>query len=347
MFYNFLKREKAYVFLLIFVILFNLSLSLSDQFLEDGDLEGLLEREGLEGGEIISEEQISEIFRSNPFIAFIILFLALLFIFFIIAGIIVDIVYLYLKRKDKDPIAKTQVLETGRWNFWDICKVVIIFLFAQRVIFLAEIFLFAGAPFLEMRDNLRLMLSATLTDVIGIAAVFYFVLNERRQDAAALGLTLKRFFTNIRYGVFAYVGLIPILASVMFLTMVLFNIFEIPVEPQPIVTMLREESHMPTLIYMGFFSAFAGPIVEEIFFRGFAYSVFRKRFGIFAGIVLSAAFFAYVHANLASFFPIFCLGILLAYIYERTGSLIPSMTVHIIHNSITLFLLLFAKAVAV
>ena len=236
-------------------------------------------------------------------------------------------------------------MERGLWNFWDICKVAIIFLFAQRIMWLADIFLFSGVPYLQTRGSLKLMLSATLVDIIGIAAILYFVLNERRQSITSLGLTVRRFFVNIRYGIFAYIGLIPILASVMFLTMALFRIFDIPIEPQPILVILQEEDHIPSLIYMGFFTALLGPILEEVFFRGFAYSVFKKKLGIFAGIVLSAAFFAYVHANLASFFPIFCLGVLLAYIYERTGSLIPSMTIHIIHNSVTFAFLVFIKAI--
>ena len=222
---------------------------------------------------------------------------------------------------------------------------VIIFLFAQRIIWLADIFVFARIRFPGMTDTMRLMLSATLTDIIAIAAVFYFVLNEKKQHITSLGLTAKRFFLNVKYGVYAYIGLVPVLASVMLLSMWLFELFNIPVEPQPILVILQREKHIPTLIYMGFFTALLGPVLEEVFFRGFAYSVFRKRFGVFSGIILSAAFFASVHANLASLFPIFCLGLLLAYIYEKTGSLVSSVTVHVIHNSVTFAFLIFIKVI--
>ena len=83
-----------------------------------------------------------------------------------------------------------------------------------------------------MTDTMRLMLSASLTDIIAIAAVFYFVLNGKRQGAATLGVTTKKFLANIKYGVYAYIGLIPILASVMLLTIWLFEMFNIPVKPQ-------------------------------------------------------------------------------------------------------------------
>jgi len=342
--FNFIKREKFYVFLLIFVILIQLSFLLLNQFFETSGLGKLFEEKKFEE-EIISGEKIKDILESNPSFYIIFIFLFIVFIFFAAIGLVFDFIYLYLTQKNKAIIDKTQSFEAVKWNLWDICKVAIIFLFVQRIIWLTDIFLLSAIPLFQIRQNLRLMLSATLVDVIAIAAVLYFVLKERQQNITSLGLTIRRFSTNIKYGVFAYIGLVPILVSVMYMTMVLFKAFNIPIQPQPVLVILKEEKHIPSLIYMGLFTSLVGPFLEEIFFRGFAYGVFKKNLGIFWGIVTSAIFFAYIHANLASFFPIFCLGILLTYLYEKTGSLIPSITVHVIHNSLSLFLLLFIKSV--
>jgi hypothetical protein len=111
------------------------------------------------------------------------------------------------------------------------------------------------------------------------------------------------------------------------------------------VEILKKEKSLPSIMYMCVFVSFLGPIMEEIFFRGFIYGALKTKIGIFGGILTSAVFFAYVHANLASFMPILCLGLLLAYIYEKTGSLVSSITAHMIHNSIMLVLLLFLKSV--
>lgn len=341
--FKFIRRERLYIILLIFVILIHLSFLLFDQFLKDIGLDKLFQKSIFEEEEIIPAEKIKEAIQSNPILYLAFTFLFSVFIFFVIAGLICDIVYLYLSQRDRSPISKTQLIEPARWDFWDICKVVIIFLFAQRVMWLADIFLFAIVPHLQDKENLRLMLSATLTDVTAILALLYFVLKEKQENITSLGLTIKRFFANIRYGIFAYIGLIPILAMVMYLTTVMFKMFNIPIEPQPVLVILKEENHIPSLIYMGIFTSLFGPFLEEIFFRGFAYGVFKKRWGTLWGIFISAIFFAYIHANLASFFPIFCLGILLTYLYEITGSLIPSITVHILHNSMSLLFLLFIK----
>ncbi len=77
-----------------------------------------------------------------------------------------------------------------------------------------------------------------------------------------------------------------------------------------------------------------GPIGEEILFRGMIYTSLRKRRGRLASLILSSIFFAFVHGQFIHLFPIFLIALILAYLYERTGSIISSITLHI---SINLF----------
>ena len=73
------------------------------------------------------------------------------------------------------------------------------------------------------------------------------------------------------------------------------------------------------------------PIGEEMFFRGFVYGTLR-RWGVAAAAVLSALFFAAVHQQVVHFLPIALLGVILAVLYERTGSLLPAVIVHAANN---------------
>ncbi len=342
---RFVRREKLYFFLLVFVLFVNISLGFLNQFLVDTGIQDLLSRDDM-AEEIIPADRIEKAFTSNPVVYIGFLAVVLFLLLFCLIGVILDVLYLYLNQTGDALIERTLPPGPVKWGLWDICKALIIFLFAQRLLLFAEIFMFNEAPLLADKPNLRLMLSATIADLAVISAILFYVLRERRQRIASLGLTPKRFFINIRYGVLAYVGLMPVLAIVMFGTSNLFKYFNIPVEPQPVLLILKEETHIPSLVYMCFFTSLLGPVLEEIFFRGFLYGALKKRSGIFWGIILSAVFFAYIHANLASFFPILCLGLLLAYLYERTGSLIPSITVHAIHNSLSLAFLLFLKHIA-
>ncbi|MBN1871020.1 MAG: CPBP family intramembrane metalloprotease [Candidatus Omnitrophica bacterium] len=339
---HFIWREKIYIALFAAVVFINLSLSFLSGFLRES---GLAER--LEGSsQIFSGEALKKAVETNPTAYFIFLYLAAAFVFFILVGIIFDVVYFIMTKRGYVLVDATKRLEGARWNLWDICKVAIIFLFAQRVLWLIDLFFISSVPFLHDKESLRLVFSATMADIIAIAALIYFVVDERGEALDSLGLTARKMSINVRYGILAYVGLGPILVAVMMLTTTLFKKYNIPMEPQPVLVILQSEKHVPSLVFMGLFTAVFGPVLEEVFFRGFAYGVFRRRLGIFWGIVASAFFFASIHGNLASFFPILALGITLTYLYEKTGSLVASITVHILHNSISLALLILLKGIA-
>jgi membrane protease YdiL (CAAX protease family) len=75
------------------------------------------------------------------------------------------------------------------------------------------------------------------------------------------------------------------------------------------------------------------PIGEEVFFRGFIFSTLR-RWGWAWAVTLSSLLFAAVHLQVVHFFPILLLGVVLAVLYQRTGSLVASIAVHGVNNLI-------------
>jgi membrane protease YdiL (CAAX protease family) len=80
------------------------------------------------------------------------------------------------------------------------------------------------------------------------------------------------------------------------------------------------------------------PLAEELFFRGIVYNAWLREFGMRRAIIGSAALFALIHASIFLILPIFGLGIALAVLYQRTGSLPASMAMHATFNGITLAL---------
>ena len=80
------------------------------------------------------------------------------------------------------------------------------------------------------------------------------------------------------------------------------------------------------------YACIMAPVTEEIFFRGMLLRVFSKanqRFAVFA----TAFFFGLAHGNLPQFSLAFLLGILLAHITLKHGSIIPSIIVHMFINT--------------
>jgi len=75
------------------------------------------------------------------------------------------------------------------------------------------------------------------------------------------------------------------------------------------------------------------PVFEEIVFRGLLFATLRRRFGLGTAAMLSAAIFAVAHGyGVLGFAAVFWSGLLWAWSYERTGSLLPSMAAHAADN---------------
>lgn len=82
------------------------------------------------------------------------------------------------------------------------------------------------------------------------------------------------------------------------------------------------------------------PFAEEIFFRGFLLTGVGNRYGYGWGAVVSALIFSVLHMQLGAFLPIFILGLLLAWLYIRTGSIWLCIFAHIAFNSIALLFMI-------
>ena len=81
-------------------------------------------------------------------------------------------------------------------------------------------------------------------------------------------------------------------------------------------------------------AAFIQPILEELLFRGIIYQSLRTKMRPWIAIGISAALFSVCHFEVRWFIPIFAMGILLAYLRERTGSLYVPIALHCANNSI-------------
>jgi len=81
------------------------------------------------------------------------------------------------------------------------------------------------------------------------------------------------------------------------------------------------------------------PFFEELVFRDVLYRHLRIRIGPLAAAVASALLFAFIHANPVNLLPLFGLGLVLAYLVERSGSVLPAMLVHLLWNGNQLLLM--------
>ena len=79
-----------------------------------------------------------------------------------------------------------------------------------------------------------------------------------------------------------------------------------------------------------------GPIMEEICFRGLILDgLLKTRCRPWLAILISALLFALLHGLGANFVTAMLFGILVGWLYWRTGSIIPGIIIHITNNSLT------------
>ena len=79
-----------------------------------------------------------------------------------------------------------------------------------------------------------------------------------------------------------------------------------------------------------------GPIMEEICFRGLVLDgLLKTRCRPWLAILISALLFALLHGLGANFVTAMLFGILVGWLYWRTGSIIPGIIIHITNNSLT------------
>ncbi|MFA6910133.1 MAG: type II CAAX endopeptidase family protein [Candidatus Cloacimonadaceae bacterium] len=88
--------------------------------------------------------------------------------------------------------------------------------------------------------------------------------------------------------------------------------------------------------------AVAPGICEELMFRGFLIRFFEK-YGMKVSIVLSGLLFAAFHLDPFRFVPVLILGMILAYLTLRSGSIFNAMLLHTINNGFALVIMSLAS----
>lgn len=101
---------------------------------------------------------------------------------------------------------------------------------------------------------------------------------------------------------------------------------------QEYIEELFEEAPFNPLLY--FDIVVITPIVEEILFRGFILAWLTLALGNLKGMIIASALFALVHLDLDVMPPIFVSGMLIAWLYMRTGSLWPPIAMHALSNAV-------------
>ena len=286
---------------------------------------------------LLNTELISKKLAEHPENARIMQVLLTVFIALFLSGIFLEFLAVRHFRLTGDFIHDSGYLSLVPWGIADILKVTI--LFFSTALLLNLILGIARLIFKEISSESLLLVHAAVVDLAAVGFIVYAVRKNGSKIRDLIGWHWSKIpWREIWLGIQTYVMILPTLLTLIILLVVAANFFSYEPPPHPLVHIfMKGHALSPWVIAFSIFLACViGPIVEEIFFRGFFYPALKRYFTTNWAMVMTAALFALAHESLFSFVPIFFLGLALCYLYEKRSSIIPSIFLHMTHNVIFL-----------
>ena len=219
------------------------------------------------------------------------------------------------------------------WSFGELWRIAALLCVAFSLVSLTRFLPAARALGLPTRSHLWIPLSMLLLDSFVVLAICAFAAGKPVPVRRAVGFPERPLLPALVQGFKAYLAVFPWLFLLLFLTVEAIRFFHLKPPLEPIQELLFKERDPRVIGLLVLLSCAIGPVAEELFFRGVLFAALRRHLSRGRAILISGAAFALIHTNPVGFLPILLIGSLLAYLYERTGSLAAPIAVHIVHNT--------------
>ncbi len=195
----------------------------------------------------------------------------------------------------------------------------------------------------QVEDRLGESWGALVSVLVGLVAgilLLYVPFGGISFSLRDLGLKREDVGKGILWGLAGWIANVPFLTFLVPLGLLLRWI---PSKEHPVVTQVAEGEPWLPIFLVG---SFLAPLVEEIFFRGCFFQGLSLRTGrIGLSLVISALAFAMMHPQGGIALPgLAWVGIMAGFLTYQTGSLLPAIVMHILHNTSLLLLLRLLQA---
>jgi membrane protease YdiL (CAAX protease family) len=168
--------------------------------------------------------------------------------------------------------------------------------------------------------------------VIAVVALTRVPIMGRRITLRDIGLTGDNFGRNVLWAIGGYLANIPIFLVAALVGQFLFR--GLPTPEHPVATQLQQQPDLFLVVVLLFMAAVSAPIWEEICFRGHLLPGLSSRLRSPAlGIAVSSLVFAAIHpTGIPAWLALAAVGFMAALLVYQTGSLVPAIVLHAIHN---------------
>jgi membrane protease YdiL (CAAX protease family) len=184
---------------------------------------------------------------------------------------------------------------------------------------------------LHLRDQptIAIVIGTLMLNVVSIFVIGGFLALHGRSpwDWGVLGW--QRVPRGARLGLAGLVLALPFILALSLLSAKIFGAGN----PHPLIPLVEQSDSALFQLYLALVAVVLAPLVEETLFRGLLFRALNTQMAFWPAAAISGAAFALGHAQPAALLPIFCLGMLFAFLTRRTGSLVPSATAHALFNA--------------
>ena len=212
------------------------------------------------------------------------------------------------------------------WGAWDVALGTGFYI-VQAVSILAITWLVAEAVEADY-TGIPLLVGMLFLQLAIPATVWFFAVSRRKVPWSALGLWRK---PALKDGVLGF-AIFVLEITVQF---VYYQVLEVVgVDTQDLAPTPFVETGTEYLVGVAILAIAIAPFMEELFFRGFIFTGLSGRWGPWWAALVSATLFMGAHLEPLRFPPLFVLGLLLAWLYHRTGALWAPMLTHLLNNAL-------------
>ncbi len=198
------------------------------------------------------------------------------------------------------------------------------------------------SPDPEVNPPLIISLAANIGMQAGMLVAFLiFGRLIREQDFTPKPVRKRSVSKSVKIGLKWLLIAYPVMLGVGYISQILLNSLGFEKVIQDPIRMVQEGGTTAEVTMMYITIVMVAPLCEEVAFRGGIFRFLHLRMPLFASIGLSSLFFALLHINLYSLAPLMTIGVMLAFAYRESGSLVSNITFHATFNSINLSLILF------
>jgi sodium transport system permease protein len=201
--------------------------------------------------------------------------------------------------------------------------------FCGVLILLVRFFMSFALPQPESFRDLAVLTVVTQLVVIGTPALLMTIMLTR-SPAKTLSLRLPP-LASVPGAMLLAVALHPLASGINHLVQQLY-----PVNERLQQSLAQALTDPPGVWQLVLLMGFIPAVIEELAFRGFMLSGFRRLGHKWRAIALASFFFGITHAIFQQSIVACLLGLVIGYLAVQTGSLLPAIAYHFAHNALAL-----------